>query len=115
MHEFSLAQSLMAQLTDLVEEHGKGRVTRVTMEVGPLSGVVVDSFCFGFDCLAAENEKTAGAELKIVELPVSYSCLDCGHETVEERDRPARCGRCGSEFFHASGGDELILKEVELE
>ncbi len=49
MHEISLVQNLLQQLDALVLENKKNRVTKVLMEIGLLSGVVVDSFQFGFD------------------------------------------------------------------
>ncbi|CAG0905515.1 unnamed protein product, partial [Cyprideis torosa] len=55
MHEISLVQGLFDQLEDLARQHKMTKVVKITMDIGPLSGVVVDSFRFGFMVLAREN------------------------------------------------------------
>ena len=49
MHEISLVQGLLAELALLAEKHESKSISKVRVEVGPLSGIVVDSFQFGFD------------------------------------------------------------------
>lgn len=65
MHELSLAQGLITQLLDIVREHDAGLVVTVFVEVGEQSGIVIDSFEFGFDAIKQEHEQIQGAELKI--------------------------------------------------
>ncbi len=65
MHELSLAQGLLTQLHDLAARHQARRIIRIRVEIGPLSGIVVDSFEFGFNCLSAESPLTKDAELNI--------------------------------------------------
>ncbi len=115
MHEFSLVQALMGQLDELAREHGKNHVVRVTMEIGPLAGVVIDSFRFGFEALAPESPLTKGAELVIMQPGVNYRCLDCEHEELKRSKRPVGCPECGSNNLFPNGGDELILQQVEME
>lgn len=71
MHELSLVQGLIRQLAELARQHGTSSIRKVRMEIGPLSGVVVDSFTFGFEILSAEHDLTRGAQLEIVEPPGS--------------------------------------------
>ncbi len=65
MHELSLAQGLLSQLHDLAARHQARRIIRLRVEIGPLSGIVVDSFEFGFNCLSAESPLTKNAKLDI--------------------------------------------------
>ena len=65
MHELSLAQGLLSQLHDLAARHQARRIIRIRVEIGPLSGIVVDSFKFGFSCLSAESPLTKDARLDI--------------------------------------------------
>ena len=67
MHEFSLAQGLMQQLSELAEQHEALKIYTVKVAIGTRSGIVVDSFSFGFEILAAENTLTREAVLKISE------------------------------------------------
>jgi Zn finger protein HypA/HybF involved in hydrogenase expression len=65
VHEFSLAQSLMQQVSDLAAKHQASSVLRVCVAVGEMSGIVIDSFQFGFEILSKEQELTKEAVLDI--------------------------------------------------
>lgn len=112
MHEFSLAQGLLEQLRQLAARHNSNRILRVRVTVGKLSGIVVDSFCFGFETIAAGDSLTRDAVLEITETDTIYSCTACGFET----DSPVPvCQQCSATTLQAAGGDELILTQVEME
>lgn len=65
MHEFSLAQGLHDQLLDLAREHRVAKVLQAEVLVGGESGIVVESFVFGFNVLAEQSEVTKGMALVI--------------------------------------------------
>ncbi len=115
MHEISLVEGLLHQLRELAVAHQAGKVIKVIMEVGPLSGVVADSFRFGFDILSADDDLVRGAELVLEIPPVSYRCSDCGHMEIATGEKPEQCAKCGELFLTAQGGDDLILRQVEME
>lgn len=116
MHEISLVQGLFQQLDELARENNAGKVTRVTMEIGPLSGVVVDSFRFGFEILVKEYPLMQEAELVIDITPVSYRCTHCAFVLEStSAQRPSACPKCDELLLIPSGGDDLILKRVEME
>lgn len=114
MHEISLVQGLFFQLQELASDNGATRIKSVTMEIGPLSGVVVDSFQFGFDILSAEDDLVRGAQLIIKVPEVNYSCTGCGHIETTTR-KPDQCSLCGDFLLIPDGGDDLLLRQVELE
>ena len=115
MHEFSLAQAVIDEVVRLAGEHGAGRVLVVKVVIGALSGVVKDSFAFGFEAIATACEVTKGASLVIETPPVSYRCIGCGHEFMTYGSRPDRCPSCGVADVFPQGGDELLLMQVEME
>jgi hydrogenase nickel incorporation protein HypA/HybF len=115
MHEISLVQAMMQQLNDLAAENMATKVLKITMEIGPLSGVVIDSFRFGFDVLSANDTLIQGAELEIVTLPVTYRCTQCGHIEETAESKPDSCSQCQEVFLVAEGGNDLILRQVEME
>lgn len=39
MHELSICQSMLNQVSNIVHEHGADSVSRITLRVGPLSGI----------------------------------------------------------------------------
>ncbi len=131
MHELSLVQGMMGQLMDLAARNSANRIVRVVVEVGPFSGVVVDSFIFAFDALKSEHRITKNSVLEI-ETPVPVmECPECGfsceikhHEQDEQELSPfsalgfwgARtCPHCKDVTMITKGGDELLLKQVEME
>jgi Zn finger protein HypA/HybF involved in hydrogenase expression len=68
VHELSLVQGLLSQLQRLAAEHGAARVISVRVSIGTGSGIVVDSFVFGFDAVKTESELTCSAVLDIEEV-----------------------------------------------
>lgn len=115
MHEISLVQGLFQQLKDLAKENEATKITSVTMEIGPLCGVVLDSFQFGFEILSADDEMFNGAKL-IVKIPeVEYKCSDCGHIERIAGPRPEECSQCGDLLLIPTGGEDLVLLQAEME
>ncbi len=128
MHELSLAQGLMDQLQALAAEHKAERILRLSVTIGSFSGIVVDSFTFGFDALKLDNPLTREAVLEIEVPPPLYRCLDCKQTFIQEQEEDdvgfglpytgfisRSCAGCGSQRLSPEGGDELILKQVEME
>ena len=128
MHELSLAQNLIDQLLQLSRQHDGKTVTKVTVTIGPFSGIVVESFAFGFNALKQDHHPTATAELVLDTPAPEYICLDCKTVNKEEARRAAGhpkavyesvndkiCSACGSNRLSPNGGAELILKQLEME
>lgn len=115
MHEFSLAQGLCRQLLQIARENGAERILRVGVEIGRNSGIVVDSFTFGFEILAQENELTRDAVLAISESEPKRICTACGEAFPPENGGQQACPRCGSRGYNLAGGDDIILTQVEME
>lgn len=115
MHEISLVQGLLRQLAQLAEQNQMTRVVTITMDIGPLAGVVIDSFRFGFEILAKEDPLVRDARLIINTTPVTYRCTQCNFTEQTKGDKPDGCPKCGDLFLLTEGGDELILNKVEME
>ena len=110
MHELSITRSIVA----IVAERADGqRVTRVRLEIGSLSAVMPDAVRFCFDICAADTA-VAGASLEIVEIPGRALCNDCGAD-VWLSALVGRCPRCGTASLRLVAGQELNIKEMELE
>lgn len=115
MHEISLVQGLFEQLKELAAANNATKIISVTMEIGPHCGVVVDSFQFGFDILSADDELVQGARLIIEVPPVSYSCTNCSHVEVTIGKKPEACPACDELLLIPDGGNDLLLRQVEME
>jgi hydrogenase nickel incorporation protein HypA/HybF len=100
MHEVAIMESMHEQLTSLAREHGASRVRRVAVEIGELSNVV--------------PEMLHQADLEIRRIPVRVRCRSCKQETDPEGFK-IRCGACGSTGVDVIQGEELLLRDVEME
>lgn len=110
MHELSITRSVVA----IVSERAAGqRVTRVRLEIGRLSAIMPDAIRFCFDICAADTP-AAGAELQIDEIPGMGCCNDCGAE-IPLNALIGRCPRCGASSLRLIAGQELNIKEMEVE
>lgn len=112
MHELSVCQGIITQVTAVAREHGAGGVGRIRVSVGPLSGVEPALLREAFP-LARAGTVAEHAELEIDSLPVKVRCRRCGAET-EARANRLLCGECGDWQTQLVSGDELLLSSVEL-
>ena len=113
MHELSIAQSIL----EIVEQHVPGDRQRcirsVMVDVGELSGVVPESLSFSFEVIVA-GTPLESARLEIRRIPVIMRCPDCAAEI--ERETPVfECSGCGGKNLRMIAGNELQVREVELE
>lgn len=110
MHEMSITQSIV----ELCTEHAGGRrVLSVVMEIGALSGVVPDAVEFCFQACTA-GTLLEGADLVIVPVEAAGVCQECGAEgNIASYFDP--CSACGSHRLTILRGEELRVKELEVE
>jgi len=110
MHELSLIQGVV----DICEQHADARrVLAVTLEIGALSGVVPEALEFCFDA-AARDTLLEGARLIIESIPATGFCSSCGGvSTMETYFDP--CPSCGAPVLDLRSGDEMRVKDLEVE
>ena len=114
MHELSIVEALMGQVEEQVERAGEGgRVTKLTLVIGRLSGVNCDSIRFAFELLSP-GTVLEGAELAIGEPRAECVCEDCGATSQVDRFVD-RCPSCDGHDIAIRGGTELILQTIDLE
>jgi hydrogenase nickel incorporation protein HypA/HybF len=114
MHELSIVDALIEQVRSEVDRSGhSGRVTRLELAIGRLSGVNADSVRFAFQMLSP-GTLLESAALGITEPRAVSRCADCG-DRVEIDELAARCPNCGSCNVVIEGGQELLLQTIELE
>jgi hydrogenase nickel incorporation protein HypA/HybF len=109
MHELSLTQAVV---DTVAERFGPTKVVAVRLEIGKLSGVVVDSIRFCFD-LVAEGTTLAGARLQIVEPSGLGRCRSCSL-AFDTDDPIVLCPSCGGANVEVLSGRELRILSVEL-
>ena len=112
MHELSVCHALLAQVRATANANQASSVGRITVRLGPLSGVEPDLLAQAFS-IARNGPLTAEASLHIDTQPIRIRCRDCGHENEASPNR-LLCQACDSYRVDLVSGDELLLAQVEL-
>ena len=112
MHEMSICQSILETLEEQARLRNFTTVERVRLEIGPLAGVEIAALRFGFD-VVMRGSLAERATLEIVECPAEAWCQPCG-AAVPISQRFDACPRCGSHELRITGGEELRIKELEV-
>jgi hydrogenase nickel incorporation protein HypA/HybF len=109
MHELAITQSVV---DTIVERTDRARVTAVRLVIGKVSGVVPDAVRFCFELVAA-GSPVEGARLEIEEPAGRGRCRACAGEFA--CDGLVVLCPCGSADVEVLGGDELLIRSVEVE
>ena len=112
MHELSVCQALLRQVAEIAERRGASAVERITIAVGPLSGIEPELLASAFTILRG-GSCAAQAQLSIESTMVSISCVACGMRSPAEPNRLV-CAACGGFRTRIITGDELGLRRLEL-
>lgn len=113
MHELSICQALMGQVTRVAAEQNAQRVVSVTIRIGPLSGVEPALIESAYP-LASAGTLAADSRLIVERSQVRVRCLECGAESEAESAR-LLCGSCGHWRVQVLCGEELLLARIEFE
>ncbi len=113
MHELSLCEGILQVLEDQASEQDYARVKTVWLEIGALAAVEVEAMRFSFD-LVCRDSLAEGCRLEILPLPGTAWCMQCA-DSVEIAARYDPCPRCGGHQLQVTGGDEMRIKELEVE
>ncbi len=109
MHEFGLAQNLVAIAAEFA---GDRKVLRVSLEIGQLTAVMPEAIRFCYD-ICCQGTVLEGSVLEMIEVPGRGRCRQCGMEML--LDQPYGVCECGSSDLELVQGQELHIKELEME
>jgi len=113
MHEMSLAESILQIVEETAKAEGCSRVKAVCLEIGQLASVEVESLRFCFDVVTRDSV-ASGARLEIIETRGQGWCMKCSRNVpVAALYEP--CPVCGSYQVQVTGGEEMRVRELEVE
>ena len=72
---------------EVCQQHGGTKVTKITLKIGVMSGIVASYVQSFFDVLS-KGTAAAGAEIVIEDDPAVFICRKCGAETVYTQHGP---------------------------
>ena len=113
MHEVGITRSIVEICEENARRQGVTVVRSVTVEIGELSGVVPESVEFCFEA-CSKGTLLEGASLIIDRTPGRGRCDACLAECDLE-PHSFECPSCGSMALQRIQGDELRVKEMEID
>ena len=113
MHELAICESIREEIEKQAKLQCFLRVRRVALEIGALAGVEIESLQFGFD-VVMRGSPAETAKLDIIERPARAWCFPC-ETTVPISARYHPCPKCGSYQLQVTAGEELKIKELEVD
>ncbi|HIQ40791.1 MAG TPA: hydrogenase maturation nickel metallochaperone HypA [Sulfurivirga caldicuralii] len=113
MHEMSICEGIVQALEEAAQQQHFSRVRTVWLEIGELAGVEIPALEFGWE-VVSRHSLAEGARLEIISVPGQAYCLGCAR-TVPVKQRFDACPQCGSYQLQITGGEELRIKELEVD
>jgi hydrogenase nickel incorporation protein HypA/HybF len=113
MHEMSLCEGVLRILEEQARVNNFTRVKTVWLEIGDLSSVEKEAMRFGFD-VVMKGSLADGAKLEIIEVPGQAWCMQC-MKPVTIKHRYDACSDCGGHQLQVTGGEEMRIKELEVD
>jgi hydrogenase nickel incorporation protein HypA/HybF len=113
MHEMSLCEGVLQVLQTEAKKQGFNKVKAVWLEIGDLSSVEPEAMLFSFD-VVTRNSLADGAKLNIINVPGDAWCMQCS-KNVAVKQRFDECPECGGYQLQVIAGDEMKIKELEVE
>jgi hydrogenase nickel incorporation protein HypA/HybF len=113
MHELSITKSMLDLVLSQAEEAGAGKVGKINLVLGEMTGVVgrCVQFYFGF---LSKDTPAEGAELNFKVIPTTARCRHCRQE-FELGEFDWTCPHCQSNNMEITGGKELYVESIEVD
>ena len=114
MHELGIVKHVIKTLHEVAEENNVRRIGSVTLEVGEVSGVIVEQLTDCWDYFSAKDSLVKGAPLIVETVAAVTFCTNCenNYATVSYGKT---CPHCGSTETYLITGSEFTIKQIEAE
>ncbi len=113
MHEMSLAENILQIIEDAGVKQKFTHVKTVRLEIGQLSCVEPDALRFHFEAVTRDSIAHQ-AQLEIIKIPGHGCCNQCTHEMPLDSIYDS-CSNCGNYDICIIRGDEMRVKELDVE
>ena len=112
MHELGIVFHLIKMVDKVGEQNSLTSVSRVTLTLGEVSGVIPDYLADCWKWAAEKDDLVRGSELVVEEAPAVTLCNACGR-TYGTVAHGKICPHCGSPDTVLASGDEVELTSIE--
>ena len=114
MHELGLVNYVVDAVTRIAEENGAKHVASVTLEFGEVSGVVPEYLYSYWSWYTKKFPLFEGSKLLCETIPAITWCNSC-KRTYPTVPQGKICPYCGSEETWLQQGNEMNIKQIEVE
>ncbi|MCR5611602.1 MAG: hydrogenase maturation nickel metallochaperone HypA [Clostridiales bacterium] len=114
MHELGIVKHVIRTLNDVAAENNVRRIGSVTLEVGEVSGVVIEQLVDCWNYFREKDELVKGAPLYVETLEAVTVCTACD-KTYGTVAHGKTCPYCGSKETYLLRGNEFSIKQIEAE
>ncbi len=113
MHEMSLCERVIQILEESAHAQGFSQVKTVWLEIGELAGVEQEAIRFSFEVIR-RGTLADQATLEIIHVPGEAWCNQC-RIRLPMKQRFDACPECGSYPLQITRGEEMSIKQLEVE
>ncbi|RLA07129.1 MAG: hydrogenase maturation nickel metallochaperone HypA [Gammaproteobacteria bacterium] len=113
MHEMSLCEGVLDVIEDSAKAQNFKKVSQIFLEIGNLSGVEIEAMKFCFAAVMRDSIADK-AKLTIIKKEGLAWCMKCAKK-VKVKQKFDKCPDCGSYQLQIVSGDEMKIKELEVE
>ena len=114
MHELGLVNYVVEQVSKIAEEQNIRKISSVTLQFGEVSGIVPSYLHDYWLWYTKKFPMFEGSRLKTEEIPAVTWCDDC-RITYSTVKYGKICPHCGSSKTWLLRGNEMMIKEIEVE
>ena len=114
MHELSIVKHVIKTLREVAEDNKVSRIGSVTLEIGEVSGVVIEQLTDCWNYFRDKDELVRGAPLYVETVEAVTFCTAC-EKTYRTVDHGRICPHCGSPETYLLRGNEFSIKQIEAE
>ena len=113
VHEMSIAMNIVDIVCQKANEEKAGKINNIDLEIGNLSGIMIDSLKFCFEA-ACKNTIANGAELNIHKIEAEAFCKSCNQNFTMKSDF-SPCPKCDNFNFEILKGKELSIISFNID
>ena len=113
MHELGIVLHTIDSVEKIAEENHVQKVTKLTLEVGEVSGIVPSYFTDCYQWARARTKYMKECELEIVILKALSYCRKC-KKTYPTMKHAKKCPICGEDDTYLVTGDEINIHDIQV-
>ena len=114
MHELGIVIEVVKQVEELAKQNDVEKVTKLTLEVGEVSGVVKEYFLDAFKWFIKKSQYMKECELEYVSIEGISYCQDC-KKTYPTTKFGKECPYCHSPRTYLVSGQEVKIKDIQVQ